>query len=1115
MKLTANQLGLNIHDSDLVRLSEFLDGRDITKTELYTFAQVILDNSAIQLLDTKWKIEGESKGSTLFELIQSSSIEPPPPLKRTYTQIITDSDPLTSINYSPDPESHEYQTVKDELKIILNTESFTYPILVAPFRGASVRTGSEIRSEGSVNNGSRQKAGIVGFTVADLRIPKLAQPWEAEGNVPSNTASALEVILKAPLGTASYNTEFGRPCIGGFLQTVSTYEYQQPVIIGGGISASKISNKQQDRGLVPGSLLVVLGGSSTLTRTGISSPGQIQTSTLLDYTMTQRGNPEFQRRIQMVLDSFSDLPSSSRIRAIAAVKVGGLASAVPKLLKKFGVGADIDLIKIPSADKSMSPTEIWCCEAQERYILCIDPKSLTKFAKICERECAEYAEIGLITEDKRLVVHGYENGKNVIDLPLDIFNKPKDEKALVIVSKPVNLEQLNLPQDYSHESISKALNLVLQLPSVGCKSFLITISDRSVTGLVVRDQMVGPWQVPVSDVAVTQNSYGVQHGEAISIGEKKNLSLIDPVASVKMALAEAILNLCSADITKIQISTNWTFSKINFRDAYAVAEAFTEMCKKLGVVVSVGEDAMSMSGNITNIKTANPPDVTVSAVSQVKNIHKTWSPQIKKVQGSRLVLVDLALGNKRLGGSAYARVLGQLGNKCPDVENIELLHKFIRIVQKLHQSSMVLSYHDRSEGGLITTLLEMAFAGRTGLDITISRKHQDIGAVLFNEELGAVFQVANAQEFADFLYSEGIPRDSIEVVGEIELRDMRINIYYGDDFVYSSTRAELQQIWSTTSYTLQRLRDNPHTADQEFRSIFDDSDPGLSYKLTFDPSEDIVGLKKFDKIPKVAIIREKGTTGYAEMAWAFEQSGFTPVDVHMTDLVSGKTSLADFVGMALCSGSTYGDALGAGTGWANSVMCNMVLRKQFKEFINGRNDTFVLGVGNGCQFLSKIRSLVAGSSHWPMFGKNVSEKYESRLVMVDVVDSGSIFFNGMRGCRIPVPCSHFEGRASYPDFPEVGELAVLRYVDNYGKTTEKYPWNPNGSVNGIAGMKSQNGRVLGLMVNPERVVESWFPGIYGVVEPEYCVGNLNKNDQTYILESPWKRMFRNLRCWVG
>jgi phosphoribosylformylglycinamidine synthase len=1020
-------------------------------------------------------------------------------------------------------------------------ETHNHPTAVSPFPGAATGSGGEIRDEGAVGQGSKPKAGLVGFTVSNLLIPDNVQPWETDFGKPGHVASALDIMIEAPLGGAAFNNEFGRPALTGYFRTFAetvpvtadhseVRGYHKPIMIAGGVGTVR-PNHVFKKPISPGAHLVVLGGPGMLIGLGggaASSMASGQSSADLDFASVQRDNPEMERRVQQVIDACTALDQDTPIQSIHDVGAGGLSNALPEIVHDSDLGADIDLRKVPCDDASMSPMAIWCNESQERYVLAISPDRLALFEAFCARERCPYAVVGTATADKRLVVRDPLLNNTPIDLPMPVlFGKPPKMSRKTVTEKPfrkpfdTTLESY-LPGQY--DVLSEAASRVLQLPSVASKSFLVTIGDRSITAMVARDQFVGPWQVPVADVAVTTSSLGLDviTGEAMAMGERTPIALLSQAASARMAVGESLTNLAAAhvpDIKNVIMSANWMCAADHAGEGAGLYDAVQaiglDLCPKLGIAIPVGKDSMSMKmkwkeGEAAHEVTA-PLSLVITAFGTVINNHTTFTPQLKNKADTKLVLIDLANGKQRMGGSALAQVFKEIGSEAPDVEDATLLRDFFNAMQKAKEGDhpIVLAYHDKSDGGLFTTVVEMCFAGHVGATVNIDGLGGDAVSCLYNEELGAVVQVESArlEEFTRLMSQAGIPESALHTIGSVTEHDEKDNITFtqGEQTIYSASRIDLFRAWSKTSYLMQSLRDNAECAQQEYDAVLDAADPGLQYNLTFDPADDITA--SLSGRPKVAILRDQGVNGQIEMAYSFHLAGFEAVDVHMTDIISGKVTLADFVGIAACGGFSYGDVLGAGAGWARSILLHEHARAEFSSFFL-RENTFALGVCNGCQFLSQLTELIPGAENWPKFVRNESEQFEGRTTLVKIDQSTpSIFYKGMEGSVLPIAVAHGEGRAVFSSEAKkeafIGQgLTSTNYVDNYGATTQRYPFNPNGSPHAIAAITTPNGRVMAMMPHPERVVlkesNSWYP-----------------EEQSWGQVGPWLRMFRNAREWVG
>ncbi|ODQ54166.1 phosphoribosylformylglycinamidin [Saitoella complicata NRRL Y-17804] len=1134
-----------------------LKERNPTDAELFMFAQVNSEHCRHKIFNADWTIDGEKKEKSLFGMIRNTHQTHPLYTVSAYSDNASVLEGVEATRFHPDGKTQEWTLQTEQVHFLTKVETHNHPTAVSPFPGAATGSGGEIRDEGAVGRGSKPKAGLAGFNVSDLNLPGFKQPWELDVGRPSHIASPVDIMIEAPIGSAAFNNEFGRPSITGYFRTLTQKVpsvdggeeirgYHKPIMIAGGVGTIRPPHSFKGK-ITPGSCLIVLGGPSMLIGLGggaASSMNSGEGSVELDFASVQRGNPEMQRRAQQVIDACTSLGEGNLIQSIHDIGAGGLSNGLPELVHDAGLGARFELRDVPCDEPGMSPMQIWCCEAQERYVMAVAPENLERFDAICKRERAPYAVVGHATEEQRLVLTDSLLGTTPIDLPMDVlFGKaPKMSRqaitqALVLPAFDASLASY-IPKSSITDTLTTAIDRVLHLPSVASKSFLITIGDRTVTGMIARDQMVGPWQVPVADVAVTMTSLGdgIITGEAMAMGEKPNLALINHAASARMAVAESLTNLAAADIFELErcrLSANWMSSPDHPREGAGLYEAVQaigmDLCPALGISIPVGKDSMSMKmkwNDGEKKEVTAPLSLVITAFTMVENVHKTWTPQLQRpeiVGKTSLVLVDLAAGKQRLGGSAVAQVFGQVGNEAPDVESAQVLKGFFEAVRELHKSDdLVLAYHDVADGGLFTAAVEMAFAGRVGVDITLDAvaKSQSVEAVvsaMFHEELGVVLQVADDKIDAlkAVFAKHGV--NSVHTVGKVRSGEQQsVTVSLGGRSFYESTRAELQQAWASTSHKFQQLRDHPVCADEEFANILDDKDPGLSYDLTFKPNDDFANalIKNPSSRPKVAILREQGVNGHSEMAFAFHMAGFSAVDVHMTDIINGDVKLADFVGMAACGGFSYGDVLGAGAGWAKSVMLHPGVREEFRAFFADRDDTFALGVCNGCQFLSRLKSLIPGAERWPTFQRNRSEQYEARVCEIEVLDDGpedtpSVFFDGMRGSKFPVAVAHGEGRAVFDNEEDLKHctstgLVAVRFVDNYGKPTETYPYNPNGSPEGVTGIRTPNGRVMALMPHPERVTlkeaNSWYPKQQGEEWGE--VG-------------PWIRIFRNARKWVG
>jgi phosphoribosylformylglycinamidine synthase len=1132
------------------------------------FGQVNSEHCRHKLFNANWTVDGEAKSKSLFEMIRNTHKVTPDYTVSAYSDNACVLSGDVGNFWAPDYSTGSWTLTKETVLPLAKVETHNHPTAIAPFPGAATGSGGELRDEGSVGRGSTPKAGLTGFWVSDLLIPNHRTPWELDVGRPAHYASSLDIMLEAPIGSARYNNEFGRPCLSGVFRTLLTAEdkdqwrgYHKPIMIAGGVGTVREGNAlKREEDVHPGAHLIVLGGPGMLIGLGggaaSSNTSSGSTSADLDFDSVQRGNPELARRAQMVINTCVALGPENPIAFIHDVGAGGLSCAVPEIVKDAGFGGNFELRQVESADRSMSPLQLWCNESQERYVILINSDGMNRFVSICKRERCGFSDIGTVvprdSAPPKLVVSDRDSKDHPrpIDLPMDVlFPKGAKIERADVSKKPVQpvFDVVESLGGSDAELLRKAVQQVFWMPSVGSKSFLITIGDRTVGGLTIRDQMVGPWQTPVADVAVTAASFsldGARRGEAMAMGEKPTIALLDPAASARMAVAESLLNLGAADIMggktrgdlqRVKLSANWmAATNVPGEGAalYKAVEAIgMELCPKLGVSIPVGKDSMSMKaswreGDATKTVTS-PVSVVISAFTVVENVRSTWTPQLRRkeeVGDTVLMFVDLAQGRKAMGGSALAQSFGKLGHEAPDVRDVDLLKDYFDALAQLHESGVVLAYHDRSDGGLLTTIAEMMFAGRCGVDLMMdgiseSGSLADMTAALFNEELGAVFQIREKDQsnFMRCFATCGPPPGLVKKCGVVKATDRQsLTIRYGHASPFITLdRAEMQQWWTKTSYEMQKLRDNPACAESEYATIADAEDPGLSYKLSFSPAENILPMTAsisnfFGRRPRVAILRDQGVNGHAEMAFAFAAAGFDAVDVHLSDILNGR-SLAEFVGMAACGGFSYGDVLGAGQGWAKSILLHENSRREFETYFR-RPDTFTLGVCNGCQMLARLRTLIPGTEDWPVFVDNASQQFEGRYSMVKIEDSAaqpSVFLHGMGGSSLPIVVSHGEGRAQFASPNSLQTLTEsqqvpLRYVDNRLQVTERYPYNPNGSPGGVAGVSSRDGRVLAMMPHPERTI----------------MADVTSYVPDHVLEGcgdfgPWLRLFRSARRWVG
>ncbi len=1128
LNVANHKLGLALSKDEMAYLIESFKrlGRNPTDVELMMFAQVNSEHCRHKIFNTDWIINNTPRKLSLFKMIRNTYECHPDKVLSAYQDNAAVITGFPASRFSPEYSNSQYCYYHGAIHILMKVETHNHPTAISPFPGAATGSGGEIRDESATGRGAKPKAGLCGFSVSHLRIPGFIQPWEKDYGKPDRIVSALNIILDGPIGAASFNNEFGRPSIAGYFRTFEENGpdgqrrgYHKPIMIAGGLGNILGSHVHKTK-FPPGTAIIVLGGPAMLIGLGggaASSRSVGSSKEDLDLASVQRGNPEIQRRAQEVIDSCISLFNQNPILSIHDVGAGGLSNAVPEIVRDAKSGGHFELREVPNDDLGMSPMQIWCNEAQERYLLAISPEGLEKFKKICERERCPYAIIGFSTAQLDLVVTDQRFTNRPVDLPMELLFGSISKNLRNARSQPVfNMQPFKFK--LKDIDIRDAVQRVLRFPAVADKSFLITICDRTVTGLVCRDQMVGPWQVPVSDVAVTATSFDRYTGEALAIGERTPLAVLDAPASGRMAVAEALTNIAAACIQKIsdvKLSANWMAAIDHpgedtrlFDTVYAVG---MELCPALGIAIPVGKDSLSMKTiweENSEIKSVVAPlSLVVSAFAPVSDVHRTLTPQLRTDLGdTELIFVDLGRGKDRLGCSTLAQVYNLLGDTVPDLDTPKDLAAFFTVIQELNSKSQLLAYHDRSDGGLLVVLVEMMFAGGCGLTIVLDKlDNNQLMAALFAEELGAVLQVRAADQnniLAD-LASAGLGECSY-TIGKPNTEDNLILSFKGET-VFSSSRIQLRRLWSETGYQIQKLRDNPECVREAFNAACDPNDPGLNVHLTFDPSEDedttVFSISSVR--PRVAILREQGVNGQVEMAAAFDRAGFTAVDVHMSDIISGRTVLNNFHCVAACGGFSYGDVLGAGQGWAKSILFNSRARDEFSAFF-ARSDSFGLGICNGCQMFSNLRELIIGTELWPNFIRNRVEQFESRLSLVEVLPSPSLFLNGMDGSILPIVVAHGEGQAEFCDenganMALTAGIATLRFVDNAGQPANKYPTNPNGSPGGLTGFTSRDGRFTIMMPHPERVFRtvqySWHPDDW--------------NDQ-----GPWLRLFCNARRWL-
>ncbi|MGY0505531.1 phosphoribosylformylglycinamidine synthase [Luteimonas sp. e5] len=1124
------RLGLALADDEVeylqARYAEL--GRDPHDVELMMFAQANSEHCRHKIFNADWTIDGIEQERSLFRMIKNTHAKTPQHTLSAYSDnaAVVAGYPARRLRAEAAAGPFVLQPLADSA-FAIKVETHNHPTAISPFPGASTGAGGEIRDEGATGRGGKPKAGLVGFTVSHLRIPELPQPWESPRALNPRMASACEIMTDGPLGAAAFNNEFGRPNLTGYFRSFEIEQapglvrgYDKPIMLAGGLGAIDVPMVEKRR-LAPGDAVIVLGGPAMLIGLGggaASSVAAGESSEALDFASVQRDNPEMERRAQEVIDACVALGARNPIRSIHDVGAGGLSNAIPELLHDSGVGGVIDLDQVPSDDASLTPMQLWCNESQERYVLGIGADRVEEFRAICERERCPFAVVGHATAEERLVVgHGARveaiPEDAAIDLPMDVlFGKPPKMHRDVRHLAPARWPELQ----HAGLELRQAALRVLAHPTVAAKNFLVTIGDRSVGGLTARDQMVGPWQVPVADCAITLAGFEGHAGEAMAIGERTPLALIDAAASARMAVGEAITNLCAAPVEaleRIKLSANWMaaagFEGEDARLYDAVRAVGMELCPALDLAIPVGKDSLSMQAQWQHEgetrRTVSPVSLVVTAFAPVADVRRQLTPLLQRGEDTELWLIGLGAGKRRMGGSILAQCHDGFAGEVPDIDEPDLLRGFFELIRDAREAGLLLAYHDRSDGGVFATLAEMAFASRLGLDISLDgwadEHDDDVFEVLFNEELGAVVQIRaeDRADFADLIARHGLVECAQRIARPHSADDIRV---LRDGRVLAEWHwQELFDAWWSVTHAMQRRRDNPQSADQEREAARDFDAIGLNPKLTFEPGEDVAApwIARGAK-PKVAILREQGVNGQVEMAAAFMRAGFEAHDIHMSDLIAGRARLADFIGLAAGGGFSYGDVLGAGRGWATSILERPALRAQFAEFF-ARGDSFALGVCNGCQMLSQLKDIIPGAAHWPQLLRNASEQYEARLSQVRLEASPSILFRGMEGSRIPVVVAHGEGRMQFASgADQAAAVVAARYVDGEGRIAEAYPANPNGSPEGIAALANDDGRVTIMMPHPERTLDainfSWRPEAWGDA-------------------SPWARMFQNARAWVA
>ncbi|WP_338849313.1 phosphoribosylformylglycinamidine synthase [Massilia sp. W12] len=1155
------ELGLALSEDEIDYLLQAFSAasRNPTDVELMMFAQANSEHCRHKIFNADWVVDGEKQERSLFGMIKNTHQLQPKGTIVAYADNAAIMEGKPAMRFYPQGAAQLYGEVQDLTHTLMKVETHNHPTAISPFPGASTGAGGEIRDEGATGRGAKPKAGLTGFSVSNLMIPDAVQPWENAQDVlqplaarsaaapygkPERIASALQIMIDGPIGGAAFNNEFGRPNLAGYFRTWeqniggNISGYHKPIMIAGGLG--NISGRHTHKlGLPVGSLLIQLGGPGMRIGMGGGAASSMATGANtadLDFDSVQRGNPEMQRRAQEVINACWQLGEANPVLSIHDVGAGGLSNAFPEITNDAKRGAIFQLRQVPLEESGLAPKEIWSNESQERYVLAIAPESLEQFRAMCERERCPFAVVGTATEERQLRLLDAEHEGTPAAAPVDMAMDVLLGKPPKMLRDVQRLANPAAPFDYSGVTLAESVARVLRLPTVGDKSFLITIGDRTVGGMNVRDQMVGPWQVPVADCAVTALSFAGYAGEAMAMGERTPMAVLNAAASGRMAVAETITNLAAADIdeiSQIKLSANWMAACGQPGQDAALFDTVRavgmELCPKLGISIPVGKDSLSMhtkwQEDGKQRAVSAPLSLIVSGFAPVADVRRSLTPQLRMDLGeTELLLIDLGRGQNRIGASCFAQVWQQLGEQGPDLEQAEDLTAFFAAVGELRRAGMILAYHDRSDGGLFATLAEMAFAGRCGISLNLdmlvlegehdsdwgdaknwasqvsARREERSLRALFAEELGAVLQYKLEQRSAvmDILRKHGLGACS-HTIGKPNPRGM-FEIMRDGKLLWSESRSALHKMWSETSWRIARLRDNPACADAEYARIESD-DPGMQPHLTFDPQQDVAApFLNLGARPQVAILREQGVNSHIETAYVMHKAGFAAHDVHMSDLIAGRTKLEDFKGLIAVGGFSYGDVLGAGEGWAKTILFNQAMREQFAQFF-ARSDSFGLGICNGCQMMSNLKSIIPGAAHWPKFTRNKSEQFEARFALVEVAASPSILFAGMQGSRLPIAVAHGEG---FADFSQTGDIAqaaaALHYVDHFGARTEAYPFNPNGSPQGIAAVTNADGRFTVMMPHAERVfrtvLHSWHPDGWGE-------------------DGPWLRMFRNARAWLA
>lgn len=1110
LEKTNTELGLALSAGEIDYLVESFTRleRNPTDIELMMFAQANSEHCRHKIFNADWTVDNIEQAKSLFAMIRNTYHKHPEGLLSVYSDNSAVMAGYDGERFYAD-EQGKYVSFNEHRAILMKVETHNHPTAIAPHPGAATGSGGEIRDEGATGQGSKPKVGLCGFSVSNLKINNAGQPWEVEHGKPSQIVSALDIMLEGPIGAAAFNNEFGRPNTLGYFRTYEQTTpdgdvrgYHKPIMLAGGLG--HIQEQHIIKGEIPvGSKIIVLGGPAMLIGLGGGAASSIKSgeqSEDLDFASVQRANPEMERRAQEVIDRCANLGSDNPIISIHDIGAGGLSNGLPELVNDSGRGGRFELRNIPNDDNQMSPLEIWCNESQERYVLAIAPESLDLFENICTRERAPFAVLGESTKEQELVLSDELFSDTPIDMPMSVLLGNPPKVSIDAITQNIDLN----PLDTSNIKLDDAIDRILQLPTVASKNFLITIGDRSVTGMVARDQFVGPWQVPVADCAISVSDYVGYKGEIMSLGERTPLALCDANSAARMTIGESLTNMLGGyveDIHDISLSANWmSASGHKGEDAKlfeAVKAVGMDLCPELGLTVPVGKDSMSMKSSWqdesgTDKSVTSPLSLIITAFSKTPDVRCQITPLLDTDSESELLLIDLGFAQNRMGGSCLAQVYNQVGNVAPNLDDSSVFKSFFTVTNQLNKDGLISAYHDRSDGGVITTLLEMAFASHCGLNITTDASIEH----LFNEELGCVIQVKaeNKQAVNDALVSAGLGQCT-HSIATINTTDT-IEIITNGKSIYSQSRSELHSLWSSTSYEISKLRDNPECAQQEFDAV-SQLTSGIKTDLSFDLNQSVVTpYIKTNVKPKIAILREQGVNGQVEMGAAFTKAEFDAIDVHMSDILSGRVSLEEFKGLVACGGFSYGDVLGAGRGWASSILYNARAKDEFETFFN-REDSFALGVCNGCQMISNLTEIIPGSKNWPSFSRNVSEQFEARFSSVKIGESNSIFLDGMAGSTMPIAIAHGEGKASFNG--NSASNIAMQYVDHSGNITQNYPHNPNGSDLATAGVTNDSGRVTIMMPHPERV--------FRAVQHSH-------HPKDWDERSPWIRIFENARTWV-